>query len=385
MKVNQVATILNQTFNEVIGESALVSDDLSNVVDVGRKITSSATFGNDINGYIKTVWDKVGQTLYNDVNLNVEAYPIFATDAEYGSVLEKIRIIPTDYDDNKAWTFTEGESSTFNDMFGYHPAKVSAKYFNSVVTYRTEPVTITEKQLASAFNSREEMLRFMGMIESAYMSKMKFALVMLSKKVVNGFMAEKIKNNNGVINLLTEYKTATGNTTLTADKTFSDIDFLRFAGSEYKKYIDFLSQPTMLYNTDGYVNYTGKDDLRTIMISDFSRALDTYLYSDTFNPEYLKIGSYNITSYWQGNGTSNDYNDRSSINVIPPSGGDAITTTGIVAVIFDRRACMINARRPETGVQLNNFDNWYNYIYKESAGYFVDTGENGIIFKIADE
>lgn len=384
MKVNQVSSILNQTFNEIIGESELVADDLSNVVDVGRKITSDTTYGNNINGYIKTIWDKVGQTLYNDVVYTGEGYPIFATDAEYGSVLEKIRIIPAEYDDNKAWTFTEDDSSTFADMFGYHPAKVSAKYFNSVCTYRTEPVTITEKQLASAFYSREDMLRFMGMIEASYMSKMRFAFTMLSKKVVNGFIAEKIKNNNGVINLLTEYKTATGNTTMTAAKALSDIDFLRFAGSEYKKYIDFLSQPTMLYNTDGYVNYTGKDNLISIMISDFSRALDTYLYSDTFNPEYLKIGNYNVTSYWQGNGTNNNFTDRSTINVIPPSGGDAVNASGIIAVIFDKRACMINARRPETGVQVNNFDNWYNYIYKESAGYFVDTGENGIVFKISD-
>lgn len=388
MKVNQIATILNETFNSVIGESALIATDLSNLISVGHKITASTEYWKNINGYLKTIFDKVGVTLYNDVKYKGNAFPVFATDAEYGSMLEKIRIIPSQYEDNKAWTFTDGDSSTFDDMFGYHPAKVSAKYFNSISTYRTEPITLTEKQLTSGFRDRGEMLRFMGMVENAYMSKMAFAYEMLTQKLVAGLISEKIhNNNNGVINLLTEYNTATGSK-LTAAKALTDTNFLKFAGATYKMYVDFLTRPTMLYNVDGYVNYTSREDLVHIMLTDFSRALETYLYSDTFNPQYLQLGdNFVITPYWQGNGTSNTYSDRSSINAIAPSDDTKteITQSGIVAVVFDRRAVMVNARRPETAAQLNAFDDWYNYIWKSQAGFFVDAGENALVFIIADE
>lgn len=388
MKVNQISDILNTVFSEVIGETDQVTEDLSNIVTVGRHITSSSTYDNDINGYAKSIWDKVGQTLYNNNDYKGSAPSIYMTDAEYGSVLEKIRIIPADYDDNKAWTFTQNDSSSFEDMFGYHPATISAKYFNGAVTYRTEPVTITEKQLTSAFYSRDEMLRFMGMIESAYISKIKIAYDMLIRSLINGFIAEKIINNNGVVNLLTEFKTKTGNTTLTASTALQNPDFLKFAGATFKMYMDLLTEPTTLYNTDGYVNFTNKEDLKVIMLTDFIRSLETYLYSDTFNPDYVKLSGYDIVPYWQSGGTTNDYSNRSSINVIPPSATsntEKISQTGIVAVVFDKRACAVNAHRPETGVQPNNFDNWYNYIWKSTAGYFVDTGESGLVFIIADE
>lgn len=395
MKVSQIATILNETFQEIIGESAIVSEDLSNVVAVGQIITADSTFGSNLNGYAKTLWDKVGQTLYSEQVYKGSAPDIYVTEAEYGSVLEKIRIIPADYDDNKAWTFTTNDSSTFDDMFGYHPAKVSAKYFNQLVTYRTEPVTITETQLKSAFSSANEMYRFIGHIEQAYMSKIRIAYDMLIRRTINGFIAEKIKNNNnGVVNLLALYKEANPSATVTALNALKNADFLKFAGETFKQYLDFVTEPTMLYNTDGYVTFTSREDLKVIMLSDFVRGLETYLYADTFNPEYLKLDGYSVVPYWQGSGTSNTYADRSAIHVIPPSGkveaseggsGDgSISQSGIVAVVFDKKACMVNAHRPKTAVSHNAFDEWDNYIWKSQAGYFVDTGENGLIFVIAD-
>lgn len=389
MKVNQVATILNQVFQEVIGESALLSEDLSNIIAVGQVITADSTFGTNLNGYAKSIWDKVGQTLYYNNEYKGSAPDIFATDAEYGSVLEKIRIIPSDYEDNKAWTFTQNDSSTFEDMFGYHPAKVSAKYFNSVATYRTEPVTITRQQLMSAFTSREEMLRFIGQLEQAYISKIKMAYDILVRSTINGFIAEKIKNNNnGVINLLAEYKAENSSATTTANTALRDPEFLKFAGARFKTYVDLLTEPTMLYNTDGYVTFSQREDLKTLMLTDFVRALETYLYADTFNADYLKLDGYAIVPFWQGGGTDNNYEERSKIFVVPPSAtpedNTPITKTGIVAVVFDKKACMVNAHRPKTGVSHNDFDEWDNYVWKSQAGYFVDTGENGLIFTIAD-
>ena len=38
----------------------------------------------------------------------------------------------------------------------------------------------------------------------------------------------------------------------------------------------------------------------------------------------------------------------------------------------------------ETGVQPNNFDKWSNYVHMFGAGYFVDTGENAVVFVIGD-
>ena len=41
MKVKQIAAMLNEVYGEITGESALVQEDLSNIVDIGRPTTSS--------------------------------------------------------------------------------------------------------------------------------------------------------------------------------------------------------------------------------------------------------------------------------------------------------------------------------------------------------
>lgn len=385
MKVNQVANILNTVFSEVIGETAQVAEDLSNIVDVGRTITSSSEYGNNINGYLKSVWDKIGWTMYVDQDYRSSAPDIYVTDAEFGSVLEKIRVIPEEYEDNKAWTFTPEDSSSFEDLFGYHPAEVSAKYWNSVDVYRTKPLTITEKQFTSAFLDRNEMMRFIGVLQNTYITKFRMAYDYLIRRTISGLIAEKIKANNGVINFLQMYN-LTHTTKLTATNALQDSDFLKWAGATFKMYLDYLKEPTVLYNTDGYVNITNREDMKVVMLTDFVRSMETYLYADTFNPEYLELDGYDVVPYWQSGGTDNAYVTRSSINVVPPSSTDKtpIVQSGIVAVVFDKRACMVNAHRPETGVQHNDFDKWDNYIWQSQAGHYIDTGENCIVFIIAD-
>ena len=60
MKVNQIATMLNSVFSEIIGESGLISEDLSNIVDVGRTITKSTQWGDNFDKYVAKIIDKVG-------------------------------------------------------------------------------------------------------------------------------------------------------------------------------------------------------------------------------------------------------------------------------------------------------------------------------------
>lgn len=385
MKIAQASAVLNSTFNGFVGESDVVAEDMSNLVDVGHVITSSTDFGNNLNVYTKTLWDKVGETIYNNAEYQGSAPNIYATDAEYGSALEKIRIIASDYEDNDAWNTTVSSGSSHDEMFGYHPAEVTAKYFNSVVTYRSEPVTITEKQLRSAFTSVEEMMRFIGMLEQTYISKIRMAFDILIRMTINTYAAYKINAANGVVNLLTEYNTATGNT-LTAAKAMSDTNFLRFAAARIKMYRDFITEPTSLYNTDGYVNFTKRDEVKTILLTDFIRAIETNVLSTAYNADYVKLSDYDIVSKWQGSGKTNDYASRSSINITIPSGSTSVTVSqaNIVGMIFDKKACMINAYKTETGVAHNDFDKWNNYVWLQEAGYFIDTGESGVIFIIED-
>ena len=67
MKVKQIATILNTVINpEQIGETAVVNEDLSNIVDVGKALTAAGTFGENFDNFTKTLIDQVGKVVFVD-------------------------------------------------------------------------------------------------------------------------------------------------------------------------------------------------------------------------------------------------------------------------------------------------------------------------------
>lgn len=398
MKINQIAEILNTAFfPESTSDTGIIKEDLSNVVELGTQITSNSNFGNMMNGYLKTIFDKVGQTVYSDMGYTSGGFDLHVTDTELGGVLEKIRIEAPDFDDNRAWTFEEGEGSTHEEMFGYHPITVDSKYFMSRTTFRTAPYTITEKQFRTAFTSIDNVYEFIGRIEQRVKSKYELAINILNHRAVTGLIAEKIKSNDNVINLLAEYRTETGDTTVTANNWRTSENFLLYANTYIRTIYDIMHEPTGLYNADGYISQTTDENSKFYLLSDFSRAIESYVYRSSYNVENVKLTGYKTIAYWQaigGGGDSANYNARSSIYAVPASEGEwngegedprtSVYISGVVGVIFNRYAAFINAKRIETGTQTNNFDKWTNYVHMFEAGYYVDPDENCVVFIIAE-
>lgn len=377
MKINQIATILNQINQEVIGESTVIEEDLSNIVDVGRAITSTTTWDDNFDNYVKKLIDKVGKTMFVDRVYQSTAPSILHDSWEYGSILEKVRCDVGDFEANKEWTLTP---ETKFDVFKFQPASVQAKYFNSKTTYQLR-ISITQKQMKSAFNSAAAMNSFISMIENRIQMKMTLASDALIMRTIVNLIAEKIKANNNVVNLLAEYKTATGST-ITAKTALTDKEFLRFAAKTIMQYKKLIATASMLYNNDGYVTFTPAERLKAVFASDFDLALKTSLYADTYNEEFVKLDGYSIVPFWQGSGTTN--NDHLKINAVPASGGPAVVKDGVVAVLFDEYAAAVCNEEPEVSSIFNPEGRFWNYFYTYDASFMNDLGENAIVFTIED-
>lgn len=409
MLVNQIAAALNAGFypeatgtltaentdaNAASGVE-LFKDDLSNVVDLGRKLTSTSDYGDSLNKALKRIIDKVGQTIYQDGDITSGGFDIYATDAEYGSILEKIRVEAPDFDINEAWNFEEDGGSTHADMFGYHAVEADAKYFNVINTFRTEPYTISEKQFKSAFDSRSAMMQFIGRIEQRVLAKRRLAINLLSHKAVTALIAEKLKDGNNIVDLLAEYIAETGDNTVTVSNWRTSENFLLFANTYVRTISDIMLEPTALYNNAGYVSQAKEADRRFYLLSDFARAIESYVYRSSYNEEYVKLTGYKTIAFWQGVGSDRNranFLSRSTVNAIPPSEGKkpaqgedtrlVVRQSNIVGIIFSKLATVVNAKELESGVVYNPMDHWYNTTHQFDGGYFCDPEENAVIFVI---
>lgn len=381
MLVNQIATILNSVFTSETQETqASVQEDLSNIVSVGQTITASTDFGDNFDNYVAKIVDKVGLTLYGTKYGIVDGLGLIRYGLEYASAIEKIRVDVGDYEDNKAWQLTDSNiANSFTDLFNFVPATVDTIYYNQAGTFKVK-ISIPEYQVKSAFKSREDMIRFFDFIEIRVKTKMQLALKYAEKRLLNNFIAEKIHANNGVINLLAEYRNATGDTTVTVTNCLSSKEFLRFASKTIGVYRSLLHEESGIFNVSNYVTHTSDDELKMFFLTDFAKALESYLLSDTYHDNYVKQDGYREIAFWQ-NYVDGSVTEKSRINVkIASDNTTAVNQTGILAVLLDKDACFIASEQPNVKALPNPDGDFTNYWHKFKACWYNDLAENGIVF-----
>jgi len=390
MKINQIATALNNTFNkQQLGLTAVLNEDLSNIVDIGKEIAGTDTFGaENFDSFTRDLIDQVGKIMFVDRTYTSQAPNILKDGWEYGSILEKVRCELPDAQDNATWdlfNYPVSGGAAYPDPFELSKPDVKAKFFNSKTTYEV-PITLTVDQVKEAFQSAAQMSSFIAMIENRIAMKMTLCNDALIMATIDNLIGQKLNSGKNVVNLVTLYNAAkpAGASNVTATTALQDKEFLRFASKTIGMYKKYLAGASALYNEGEYVTFTPADRLKFVANTEFAKALDSYLYSDTYNEEFVKLGGYDEVAYWQGSGTSNG--DRLTIDVSVDVEGTAtrVKNTGVVAVMFDDEAAAVCNQNYRVTSIYNPRGEYTNYFYKWDAMYMNDTLENAVVFTIAD-
>lgn len=306
---------------------------------------------------------------------------------EYGSILEKVRCEVPDARDNATWdlfNYPQQGGAAYPDPFELSKPSATAKFFNSKATYEV-PITLTDVQLREAFQSASQFGSFISMIENRIAMKMTLCNDGLIMATIANLIGQKVAAEHNVINLLTLYNAIAANTT-TAAKALSDKEFLRFASKTIAMYKKYLAGASTKYNEGGYLTFTPADKLRFIANTEFSKALDAYLYSDTYHNEFVNLPGYEEVAYWQGQGEADGDGDRLKIDVKVDVSGVAtsVEQDGIVAVMFDDEAAAVCNTNYRVTSQYNGRGEYTNYFYKWDAMYMNDVLENCVVFIIED-
>ena len=379
MKVTQIKDLVNNSLKEVNGSSVLLKEDLSNVVDIGKELLNN----DDIDNFVKKLVDRVGKTVFNDRVYQGSAPSVLMDAWEYGSVVEKIDSDLPKVEENDSWKLEDGKSYD-QDIF-YQP-KVSAKFFNSKVTFDI-PMSFTKMQVESAFSSPNELNSFISMLMVKTQNAMTVNLDGLIMKTINNFTANVINAKKGmqVVNLLDLYN-KTAQTKVTVDNALTSPDFIKFANLTINTYRDRLTKMSTLFNEAGLNKFTPVDNQHLVILSDLASASKVYLESDTYNQDNVKINNYDTVPYWQGSGTTYGFKDTSKIDIAIKDGAQTkeVIQTGILGVLFDTSALGVSCQNPRTTTAVNARAEFYTNFNKYDAMYYNDLNENFVVFMIAD-
>lgn len=384
MTVAQIYDIINPITKEILGETAIVNEDLSNIVDIGKEIFDAT----DVDNYVKSLVNHIGRVIFVNRPYSGGAPSVLMDGWEYGSVLEKISAELPEATENESWELTDGAS--YDPNIFYKP-KVSTKFFDKRVTFEI-PMSFTERQVKESFSNASQLNGFLSMLYNAVDKSMTIKIDSLVMRTINNMIAETLHNFNNsgdytgtgvrAVNLLKLYNDDKG-TNLTAEKSVKDPDFIRFASYIMGLYMERLSKISSLFNIGGKDRFTPRDLLHVILLSDFAKASDSFSMSSTFHNEFVALPKGEIVPYWQGSGTDYSFSSVSSINVKTAS-GDTVNASGILGVMFDREALGVTNldRRVTTNYnpKAEFFSNWYKF----DAGYFNDMNENFVLFYVAN-
>lgn len=387
MTVKQIATLLGTVTEEILGTSEIVTEDLRNVVDIGTAILDATSYDN----YVKTLINHIGKVMFVDRPYAGGAPSVYRDAWEYGSILEKVSFDMPVATDNSAWNLVDGTSYA-DEEHTFHKPAVSVKFYNNRTTYNI-PISITERQVKESFSNVNQLNGFISGIYNAVENAITVKNDALVMRTINNMMGETLydADNAGAygddsfvraVNILKLYNDKFGKE-LTAEASINDPDFIRFASYIIAMYKDRMSKMSTLFNVGGKERFTPSDRLHVVLLSDFARAADIYLQSDTYHNELTRLPEYESVSYWQGSGTDYAFGSVSDIHVNTADNHEVVAS-GIIGVMFD-----------EYALGVTNFDRWTtskytasadftNYWFKVDAGYFNDMNENFVVFYVAD-
>ena len=392
MTFKQSATLLNSIMAQMGGGSIAAANEAEFVAVA----TTALQAGYDqLNKAISQVLTK---SIYSSRAYS-PIYPSLERDtAVWGGIVRKVTILDLDLMDDAAFSLTDGQTGP--DPFLVNKQKaVQFNFYGGNV--KELVVTTTEDQLRQAFSSSADFGSFMAAQAQNLVNQLNQKIEAESRITVNNMIAAAITadSNERVIHLLTEYKAATGNNTITAANYLSAAEFEPFAKWMYGRLNTlkrFMAERTSIFHANitsyngaalskSIMRHTPEEYMNIYMLSEFMDQVDSSALSGIYNEEILQIGNFERVNYWQSIKAPDSINVVA--NVLQADGSCAATeaaveATGIVGVLFDYEACGITLI--DEGVRsIENprgryFNNWYNW----TSRWFNDQTENFVVLQL---
>lgn len=384
MEIKQVYQFVNDALSETLGDSAVLEEDLSNVVDMGNAVFNASAF----DAFVKSLVNHIGRVIFVNRPYRGSAPSVLMDAWEYGSVVEKITSEMPLATENETWELEDGASY---DPNVFHEPKAEAKFFNKMTTFEVER-SITERQVKQSFSSATQLNAFVSMLLNEVEKALTVATDNLVMRTINNMAVETMYDaysggaitgagSPKAINLLYGFNQQYSKN-LTAAQAILDPDFIRYATYHIGLVSGRLTRVSTLFNVGGKQRFTPKDLQHIVMLEEFKSAADVFLQSGTFHDEYTKLLNADSVPFWQGSGTSYAFADTGKIYA-KSAAGHTQTCTGVLGVIFDRDALGVMNFNSRVTTNYNAKAEFTNYFYKRDARYFNDLNENFVVFFVA--
>ena len=373
MKLNQIATLLNETIvPNLLGEGTTIAADLSNIVDIG---TAIADIDADVvQNYAKSFIAGVARNYFDTRKYKGSDYGLMIDSKEYGGVIQRVKAGLQETSDSPIWTLQNG-----TDYFDgkYYGIDANNKIYSEDTIFMVTNSIPTE-MYKQYFTSADGVQQLISLIESSIDNTVTFNLEGTAKSIYQSL----IKNGNK-INLRSLYNTNAG-TSLTANEFLHNSTALRWAAEQISRLRMMIRNFNKKYNDGTIETFTPAEDTFVTLLTEFSKAMQYNMEADTFHNDLVSIGTFNEIDFWQNSGTDllPSLGVTAEVKVDNGVGEDPTTISNVVSVIHDRFTCGMTSRLDKITASYIPKGDFTTYFHHIAKSQFIDTRNTAIVLTL---
>ena len=379
MSFEDASAILNNIRQQVTGESSLAPVNTADFVAVGTTLLQS--------GYdpvLNAITQMVTKTIFSIRPYSRKFGGIKVDSEMWGSIVRKLAVADKAWEPNAEFDLVDGQSI---DHYKVSKPDVLELKFYGAEDF-SKHYTIFKDQLNNAFSGPAEFGRFMSMVVQNVSDMIEQNFESVARMVIANYVGGKKVANNGVVHLLTEYNSETGQS-LTSTAVFAPANFGDFMKWVYAR-IDTLTSLMTERSNKFQIQVTGKEITRhtpyeyqkVYLYSKLMNDMKARVLSSTFNYGFIEYADVEEVNYWQSidtpmaiDVTPNYLDADGSIKT-----GAEQNITNLVGVIFDREALGYTVMNEWSATTpLNASGGYWNTFYHFLMKWWVDYSEKGII------
>jgi len=394
----QTAAVINSAVSNFTGSQnngdgtytdvpLVVTEDLSNIVQVGQTVSNQLTSENFINS-VTNMLETVGRIYFETLTtegIDKDTFGLQVDSTEFAILREKVRIDHTLFE--ASFVLDENASSTFNDLFGKHPFSFKVKVWGNRGFYRTKPFTISYEMYKTSVQSRNGWDELISRMWSVIDAIVDIALrespwFLIRQQMAN---AELYRRTNGhgvrVIELSKRFTADTGKAFTSEDDPEFSAWFVKFQ----RHLVKVLRLPTTNFCGANVppINTPERYE-KKFLVDTFYDSINKGLSGIYHDNKIGNIDDYTLVPFVQ------NVNEPRSLDITPANPpvltvGSTVTNVkgeNIVGMIWDRRGTFYTLDYRKVASNANTFDDHVNYISTVGAQHNVDEDSNIIVFTI---
>lgn len=384
-----VYSLMNDIVSQATGQSSIAVVDTSTFVSVGETLLRTAA-ENTLNA-ISTV---LANTIFSVRPYRGKLDSLRVSQRRWGAQVRKIVNLYTASEASEDWNTdinaTQLADGNSIDMYSIKsPKALQLNFYGSAVLQKH--VTMYRDQLALAFSSEQEFIRFIDSVMTEFNNEIELLNENKARLTLINFMLGIHDMGLTEIDLVQEYNTE-HLTTYTRDQLLTTYveDFMKYVAAQVKIYSELLTDMSSLNHAQitGYnsiLRHTPKERQKMIMYNPIFVKAESEVYSGLFNPQYLDIGDFEGVNYWQSQDTPTSI--TGTPNILDTSNGQSKTGTANIAIdyvlgiLFDEEAVGVMPQFDYSSTTpFNSAGGYYNNFMHWRFNSYNDFTENAVLF-----